>query len=240
MRGPGCEAAPGDAARKPRPAVRRGEPPGGRPRGGGAGGGAEGSRAARGPQPGRALRNPATHPQQPGLAMAAPRPPPAISVSVSAPVFYAPQKKFGPVVAPKPKVNPFRPGDNETPPAAGAQRAQIGRVGEIPPPPVEGMRLGFVAGPRRRRAGGSGFRNLGVSERVAAEGAGRSRPVPSRCSYLIVELMAGSQGSWDRSKSPPGGGRRECGARIFPSGSVFSKCNGSCTTAWPSPWPFLT
>ncbi|XP_036782040.2 zyxin isoform X2 [Manis pentadactyla] len=73
--------------------------------------------------------------------MAAPRPPPAISVSVSAPVFYAPQKKFGPVVAPKPKVNPFRPGDNETPPAAGAQRAQIGRVGEIPPPPVEDFPL---------------------------------------------------------------------------------------------------
>ncbi|KAK2501925.1 hypothetical protein MC885_010228, partial [Smutsia gigantea] len=97
VRGPGCEAATGDAARKLQPA--------------------------------------------PGLAMAAPRPPPAISVSVSAPVFYAPQKKFGPVVAPKPKVNPFRPGDNETPPANGAQRAQIGRVGEIPPPPVEDFPL---------------------------------------------------------------------------------------------------
>ncbi|XP_045351940.1 zyxin [Leopardus geoffroyi] len=69
--------------------------------------------------------------------MAAPRPPPAISVSVSAPAFYAPQKKFGPVVAPKPKVNPFRPGDSEPPPVAGAQRAQMGRVGEIPPPPAE-------------------------------------------------------------------------------------------------------
>ncbi|XP_004694390.1 PREDICTED: zyxin [Condylura cristata] len=69
--------------------------------------------------------------------MAAPRPPPAISVSVSAPAFYAPQKKFGPVVAPKPKVNPFRPGDSEPTPAAGAQRAQMGRVGEIPPPPLE-------------------------------------------------------------------------------------------------------
>ncbi|XP_062955787.1 zyxin isoform X2 [Cynocephalus volans] len=73
--------------------------------------------------------------------MAAPRPPPAISVSVSAPAFYAPQKKFGPVVAPKPKVNPFRPGDSEPPPAAGAQRAQIGRVGEIPPPPPEDFPL---------------------------------------------------------------------------------------------------
>lgn len=85
--------------------------------------------------------------------MAAPRPPPAISVSVSAPAFYAPQKKFGPVVAPKPKVNPFRPGDSEPPPAVGAQRAQMGRVGEIPPPPPEGMRLGLGAGPRRVCAG---------------------------------------------------------------------------------------
>ncbi|XP_060012460.1 zyxin isoform X2 [Lagenorhynchus albirostris] len=71
--------------------------------------------------------------------MAAPRPPRAISVS--APVFYAPQKKFGPVVAPKPKVNPFRPGDGEGPSAAGAQRAQMGRVGEIPPPPPEDFPL---------------------------------------------------------------------------------------------------
>ncbi|XP_065739877.1 zyxin isoform X3 [Phocoena phocoena] len=71
--------------------------------------------------------------------MAAPRPPRAISVS--APVFYAPQKKFGPVVAPKPKVNPFRPGDGEPPSAAGAQRAQMGRVGEIPPPPPEDFPL---------------------------------------------------------------------------------------------------
>ncbi|XP_032722902.1 zyxin isoform X2 [Lontra canadensis] len=73
--------------------------------------------------------------------MAAPRPPPAISVSVSAPAFYAPQKKFGPVVAPKPKVNPFRPGDSEPPSAAGVQRAQMGRVGEIPPPPPEDFPL---------------------------------------------------------------------------------------------------
>ncbi|XP_047416348.1 zyxin isoform X2 [Sciurus carolinensis] len=73
--------------------------------------------------------------------MAAPRPPPAISVSVSAPAFYAPQKKFAPVVAPKPKVNPFRPGDSGPPAAAGAQRAQMGRVGEIPPPPPEDFPL---------------------------------------------------------------------------------------------------
>ncbi|KAF6276378.1 zyxin [Rhinolophus ferrumequinum] len=73
--------------------------------------------------------------------MAAPRPSPAISVSVSAPAFYAPQKKFAPVVAPKPKVNPFRPGDSEPLPAAGAQRAQMGRVGEIPLPPPEDFPL---------------------------------------------------------------------------------------------------
>ncbi|XP_053464810.1 zyxin isoform X4 [Nycticebus coucang] len=80
-------------------------------------------------------------PAQPGWAMAAPRPSPAISISVSAPAFYAPQKKFGPVVAPKPKVNPFRPGDSEPFPAAGAQRAQMGRVGEVPPPPPEDFPL---------------------------------------------------------------------------------------------------
>ncbi|XP_044535491.1 zyxin isoform X2 [Gracilinanus agilis] len=73
--------------------------------------------------------------------MAAPRPPPVISVSVSAPAFYAPQKKFAPVVAPKPKVNPFRPGAAETPPGPGAQRAQMGKVGEIPPPPPEDFPL---------------------------------------------------------------------------------------------------
>lgn len=107
--------------------------------------------------------------------MAAPRPPPAISVSVSAPAFYAPQKKFAPVVAPKPKVNPFRPGDSEPPVAAGAQRAQMGRVGEIPPPPPEGMRLGLGArillGAPGRGVGGLG--NLGLSGKAVAEGAGR-------------------------------------------------------------------
>nr|XP_035110411.1 zyxin isoform X3 [Callithrix jacchus] len=102
--------------------------------------------------PGRRIRGPGAEaatrdaartlrPAQPGLAMAAPRPSLAISVSVSAPAFYAPQKKFGPVVAPKPKVNPFRPGDSEPSPAPGAQRAQMGRVGEVPPPPPEDFPL---------------------------------------------------------------------------------------------------
>lgn len=124
-------------------------------------------------QPGTALRNLTTHPQQPGLTMAAPRPPPAISVSVSAPAFYAPQKKFAPVVAPKPKVNPFRPGDSESPVAAGAQRAQMGRVGEIPPPPPEGMRLGLGAPILLgRQVGGRWFGNLGLSGKAVVEGAG--------------------------------------------------------------------
>ncbi|XP_025234080.1 zyxin isoform X5 [Theropithecus gelada] len=100
-------------------------------------------RRVRGPGAEEATRDAARtlRPAQSGPAMAAPRPSPAISVSVSAPAFYAPQKKFGPVVAPKPKVNPFRPGDSEPPPAPGAQRAQMGRVGEIPPPPPEDFPL---------------------------------------------------------------------------------------------------
>ncbi|XP_024056723.1 zyxin [Terrapene carolina triunguis] len=66
-----------------------------------------------------------------------------VSINISTPTFYNPQKKFAPVVAPKPKVNPFRaggavPGNASElplpqPSGAGAQRAQIGKVGEIPP-----------------------------------------------------------------------------------------------------------
>ncbi|XP_010210652.1 PREDICTED: zyxin [Tinamus guttatus] len=60
-----------------------------------------------------------------------------VSINISTPSFYNPQKKFAPVVAPKPKVNPFKTGGvSESslpqPPGAGAQRAQIGKVGEIP------------------------------------------------------------------------------------------------------------
>lgn len=167
----------------------------------------------KGCQPDTALRNPTTPPPppalQPGLAMAAPRPPPAISVSVSAPAFYAPQKKFAPVVAPKPKVNPFRPGDSEPPVAVGAQRAQMGRVGEIPPPPPEGMRLGLGA-PRSFSGARWGvsvvWGNLGLSGKTCGGGwALGGYPVLSRCSYLILELLAGSQDPWDCSKSPAWG-----------------------------------
>ncbi|XP_051499469.1 zyxin isoform X3 [Apus apus] len=61
----------------------------------------------------------------------------AVSINISTPSFYNPQKKFAPVVAPKPKVNPFKAGGASEsslppPPGAGAQRAQMGKVGEIP------------------------------------------------------------------------------------------------------------
>ncbi|NXC48940.1 ZYX protein, partial [Penelope pileata] len=61
-----------------------------------------------------------------------------VSINISTPSFYNPQKKFAPVVAPKPKVNPFKAGSASEsslpqPPGDGAQRAQMGRVGEIPP-----------------------------------------------------------------------------------------------------------
>uniref|UniRef100_A0ACB8ES38 Uncharacterized protein n=1 Tax=Sphaerodactylus townsendi TaxID=933632 RepID=A0ACB8ES38_9SAUR len=63
----------------------------------------------------------------------------SVSINISTPSFYSPQKKFAPVVAPKPKVNPFKSGgagpgnglDQMPPPPAGAC-AQVGKVGEIP------------------------------------------------------------------------------------------------------------
>uniref|UniRef100_A0A8B9QVE7 Zyxin n=1 Tax=Anas platyrhynchos TaxID=8839 RepID=A0A8B9QVE7_ANAPL len=85
-----------------------------------------------------------------------------VSINISTPSFYNPQKKFAPVVAPKPKVNPFKAGGASEPslpqpPGAGTQRAQIGRVGEIPsastsmlaedlplpPPPPPGEDMSF-------------------------------------------------------------------------------------------------
>ncbi|KFP99028.1 Zyxin, partial [Haliaeetus albicilla] len=87
-----------------------------------------------------------------------------VSINISTPSFYNPQKKFAPVVAPKPKVNPFKAGGASDsslppPPGAGAQRAQIGKVGEIPsasvslpaedlplpPPPPPGEEASFSA-----------------------------------------------------------------------------------------------
>ena len=81
---------------------------------------------------------------------------------------------------------------------------------------------------------------LGVSGKVAAEGAGRSHPVPSRCSYLILELMAGSQGSWDPSKSPAWGWEVGMWGTNIPSRSVFRTVTGAArllrqTPAVPDP-----
>ncbi|EMP29511.1 Zyxin [Chelonia mydas] len=66
-----------------------------------------------------------------------------VSINISTPTFYNPQKKFAPVVAPKPKMNPFKAGGAvpgsasdlrlPQPSGAGAQCARIGKVGEIPP-----------------------------------------------------------------------------------------------------------
>ncbi|XP_030309634.1 zyxin isoform X1 [Calypte anna] len=72
-------------------------------------------------------------PGSPGVRMTS-----TVTINISTPSFYNPQKKFAPVVAPKPKVNPFKAGGASEsslppPPGAGAQRAQIGKVGEIPP-----------------------------------------------------------------------------------------------------------
>ncbi|KAM6469234.1 zyxin isoform 2-T2 [Liasis olivaceus] len=75
-----------------------------------------------------------------------------VSINISTPSFYSPQKKFAPVVAPKPKVNPFKAAgsipenasEQRLPTAAGAC-AQIGKVGEIPIavalPPAEELPL---------------------------------------------------------------------------------------------------
>ncbi|KAJ6653610.1 hypothetical protein lerEdw1_009044 [Lerista edwardsae] len=66
-----------------------------------------------------------------------------VNINISTPSFYSPQKKFAPVVAPKPKVNPFKAGGAASgnpveqtpppppPPPSGAC-AQMGKVGEIP------------------------------------------------------------------------------------------------------------
>ncbi|XP_062985066.1 zyxin [Elgaria multicarinata webbii] len=76
-----------------------------------------------------------------------------VSINISTPSFYSPQKKFAPVVAPKPKVNPFKAAGGAVPenvseqallPHSGAC-AQIGKVGEIPTavslPPAEELPL---------------------------------------------------------------------------------------------------
>ncbi|XP_077201976.1 zyxin isoform X2 [Paroedura picta] len=81
-----------------------------------------------------------------------------VSINISTPSFYSPQKKFAPVVAPKPKVNPFKAGAVPSgngleqtpppppPPPAGAC-AQIGKVGEIPMVPAPSLPEDFPLPP---------------------------------------------------------------------------------------------
>ncbi|XP_043935796.1 zyxin isoform X2 [Protopterus annectens] len=68
----------------------------------------------------------------------------SVNITISAPSFYSPQKKFAPVVAPKPKMVPFKTEGTVTtgtpPPSQPSATAHLGRVGEIPfvpPPPVD-------------------------------------------------------------------------------------------------------
>ncbi|XP_041038499.1 zyxin-like [Carcharodon carcharias] len=63
----------------------------------------------------------------------------SVNVTITAPSFYNLPRKFAPVVAPKPKVNPYKSNSRpETatalPPASagGCSRARLGRVGETP------------------------------------------------------------------------------------------------------------
>nr|XP_014353583.1 PREDICTED: zyxin [Latimeria chalumnae] len=70
----------------------------------------------------------------------------SVNITISTPSFYNPQKKFAPVVAPKPKLHNFKaggalqtPGAPSGPAPEGAAskssaKAHVGRVGEIPPP----------------------------------------------------------------------------------------------------------
>lgn len=60
-------------------------------------------------------------------------------------------------------------------------------------------------------------------------------PVLSRCSYLILELLAGSQDPWDCSKSPAWGWEAGMWARNLPLWIRSLKCNGSCMVPQPSP-----
>ncbi|GCB79103.1 hypothetical protein scyTo_0019491, partial [Scyliorhinus torazame] len=61
----------------------------------------------------------------------------SVNVTITAPSFYHSSKKFAPVVAPKPKVNPYkavgRVETGATPPSApDSYRARLGRVGQVP------------------------------------------------------------------------------------------------------------
>lgn len=212
-----------DAARTLRPAVRRGSRPAAA-HGVGEPGRREHRAAARGrglgPQPGSALRNPGT--PAPGLAMAAPRPPRAISVS--APVFYAPQRS-------SPRWWPEAQSESLSGPATasrlrplGPESAQMGRVGEIPPPPPEGRWPSLGAGPRRAPyKGGEGFGNSGMSGKVAAEGWAQT-PSPEQMFLAHHEARGWEPGLLGQFQVPRlGVRRRECGSTNVPLWVRFSK-----------------
>ncbi|XP_066197185.1 zyxin isoform X2 [Sylvia atricapilla] len=113
-------------------ALPHGSAPGTQPFALGAGSGEEGAS----PSTRKAGAEKMASPGAPGTRMTS-----TVSINISTPSFYNPQKKFAPVVAPKPKVNPFKAGGASEPslpppPGPGAQRAQMGKVGEIPVPPM--------------------------------------------------------------------------------------------------------
>ncbi|XP_053548760.1 zyxin [Bombina bombina] len=73
----------------------------------------------------------------------------SFTINISTPSFYNPQKKFAPVVPPKPKLNPFKASDGseslnssagsqEQSSGPGIHRAFVGKVGEFPMPALTG------------------------------------------------------------------------------------------------------
>uniref|UniRef100_A0A8C5W7L4 Zyxin n=1 Tax=Leptobrachium leishanense TaxID=445787 RepID=A0A8C5W7L4_9ANUR len=83
----------------------------------------------------------------------------SFTINISTPSFYNPPKKFAPVVPPKPKVNPFKAGDEPPEPqnssagpqqehsSGGGVRAFLGRVGEIPSAPSSAEQEEFILPP---------------------------------------------------------------------------------------------
>lgn len=102
------------------------------------------------------------------------------------------------------------------------------------------------AGPLREAQSGC-FATSGAAARPprASPGVGTVSQISGtrgsgRAGVLIVELMAGSQGSWDRSKSPAWGWEAGMWGTNLPLWVRFPQCNGSCITPLSSPPPLLT
>lgn len=135
---------------------------------------------------------------------------------------------------------------SESFPARG-QRGSPGRRGPArtdgpggrDPPAAPGRYAGRAGGldPGGRRARGSGFGNL---ERLPRRGLGAA--TPSR-----ADVLTSSWSSWLGARAPgtdprpsPGGWEAGMWGMNLPLRVCFPKCNGSCTTPAPSPWPVLT